>query len=437
MREHVDGDFLFGNDMNSIVRAMASDAAVISGCEVGDGGTNDLSVSINAGEIYSGGSVSVASSTETLNAADSTNDRYDLITATSAGNTNYVAGTASSTPKAPSIPAGEALLAIILVRAGVSGVTNADINDARGVISVPAAYLADGSVTASKIATGAVGSSEVADGSLGTGDLSFDPATQTELNSHAGNANAHHPAPVSDVFHNRPSPGTTDRLFTATDVGGVWRDTGTAWEQVSRGHGRAHRFTFDNKYRMMADEWGMLRHDDSTVAMGSPTFTTTSKQGGGAVNLDDSRWEISPFTMPNRSEFAITVWMNPDWANMDSFARPLLLGSNGSAAWDFESFPGNAIKARVNNGTTLSDDVTEASGWNLYGLDFDGSTARLYRNGNLKDSAGASEPGAYDPLRIGGGSASDESYWGLFDDLRIYPMSLSSSAHSAIYNNHV
>jgi hypothetical protein len=54
--------------------------------------------------------------------------------------------------------------------------------------AVTAAEIADGAVTAAEIATGAIASAEIADGSVAAADLAFDPATQTELDTHAGSA---------------------------------------------------------------------------------------------------------------------------------------------------------------------------------------------------------------------------------------------------------
>lgn len=133
MREHVDGDFPFANDFNSIVQALNS-RYIESGLKVTDGGTNDLTVNIASGAAsINGTSISPSSQTVTLQSADSTDDRYDLVVIGQDGTAERVTGTASTSPNAPSIPADHALLAIIFVQAGVSGVTDGDIYDARGI----------------------------------------------------------------------------------------------------------------------------------------------------------------------------------------------------------------------------------------------------------------------------------------------------------------
>ncbi|WP_136688318.1 hypothetical protein [Halorhabdus amylolytica] len=63
--------------------------------------------------------------------------------------------------------------------------------------AVSTAKLALGAVDTSQIATGAVTSGEIANGQVGGSELAFDPATQNELNNHAGNSTAHHSPPTS------------------------------------------------------------------------------------------------------------------------------------------------------------------------------------------------------------------------------------------------
>lgn len=133
MRDHVDGDFPFANDFNAIVQALAGEASITSGCAVSDGGSNDLSLSITAGKVRIDGTVySVSSQSESVGAADPDNDRYDIVVVGTDGTVDVVAGTANSTPTAPAIPADHALLAIVRVPAGASGITDGEIYGARG-----------------------------------------------------------------------------------------------------------------------------------------------------------------------------------------------------------------------------------------------------------------------------------------------------------------
>ncbi|WP_135851307.1 hypothetical protein [Halorussus salinus] len=135
MREHTDGDFPFANDFNALVRdALEGGTQVESGCDVSDGGTQDASVQVASGTVVIDGTDhSISDQTVSLDAPHAEKPRYDLVVADSSG-ARSVTGTASSTPKAPSIPSESVLLAIVEVPASASGVTDAEINDARVIL---------------------------------------------------------------------------------------------------------------------------------------------------------------------------------------------------------------------------------------------------------------------------------------------------------------
>lgn len=170
MYDYTDGEPLHANAFLSSTDAVLGTgvvAGVGSELEVTDGGTNDMDISIGSGDAVVGGTgVSKGTSTtKTLNAADSTDPRYDTVEMDSTGTISVKTGNAASNPAAPLRTAGSIVLAVIRVGAGVSGVTNSDIYDQRSVSSVELAQ------------------------------LGFDPATQTELDNHAGTAGAHHARP--------------------------------------------------------------------------------------------------------------------------------------------------------------------------------------------------------------------------------------------------
>ena len=176
MREHVDGDFPFANDFNALVQALADDALVLSGCGVSDGGTDDMTVSVASGSVrINGTKYSVSSQSVTLASADSSNDRYDLVVVGTDGTAEAVTGTASSTPRAPSIPADHALLAIVEVSAATSGVMDSEISDARAVHSLAQNF----------------------DDHEGSGNPHSNSASQTDLNNHTSNSTAHHAPPTA------------------------------------------------------------------------------------------------------------------------------------------------------------------------------------------------------------------------------------------------
>lgn len=134
MRRHYDGDFPHGADFNAVAVDALQGTAISDGCLVDDGGTNDMSLSVAAGTArINDNRVGVSSQSVTLDAADGSYDRYDLVVVGTDGVAQKVTGTPASTPAAPQVPTDHVVLAVVYVQAGVSGVTDADIKDARAV----------------------------------------------------------------------------------------------------------------------------------------------------------------------------------------------------------------------------------------------------------------------------------------------------------------
>lgn len=137
MRVLKDGDWIFGNDLNALVEAFKGNA-VESGCAVSDGGSTDMTVAVAAGVVeVAGVRVAVAGNNVVL-AAASAFKRYDLIVVNNSGVASKVDGTVEK--KAPDIPSGYVLLAIVEVPAAATGVTNANIYDCRVMDRAGAAY---------------------------------------------------------------------------------------------------------------------------------------------------------------------------------------------------------------------------------------------------------------------------------------------------------
>jgi hypothetical protein len=134
MRAVRDGDFPFANEWNAVARDALQGTRVHSGCEVSEGGAQDFTLSVTSGVAeVAHDDFEVAEQSVTLESADADDPRYDLVVVGSDATAGAVTGTPSATPQAPPIPDGHALLAIVEVPAGASGVTDATIYDARAV----------------------------------------------------------------------------------------------------------------------------------------------------------------------------------------------------------------------------------------------------------------------------------------------------------------
>lgn len=124
--------FVFGINSKTILNGVKK-YGVISGLAVSAQTVPDMSVQVSSGYfqneskiIPSSGSVSVS-----INIADPTYDRYDLISVNSTGTIVYTAGIAAVQAVPPAIPAGNVALAYILVTTGTTSITNAVIYDLR------------------------------------------------------------------------------------------------------------------------------------------------------------------------------------------------------------------------------------------------------------------------------------------------------------------
>jgi hypothetical protein len=136
MREVTDGDFPFADEWNAVAGDALTGTSVAEGCAVSDGGSNDLALQVASGAVNVDSTrYQVSSQSVSLQSADPDHDRYDLVVVGSDGTAEAMTGTPSPTPQAPSIPDGHVLLAIVEVPAGVTGVTDADVFDARAVVS--------------------------------------------------------------------------------------------------------------------------------------------------------------------------------------------------------------------------------------------------------------------------------------------------------------
>lgn len=133
---------IFDTDIRILTDGLAG-VGVVSGCDVTAQGSPDMTVAIAAGtiRIASGALVTVASGNGTIGAADATNPRIDLISASNAGVKTVTAGTAAASPKPPDLPAGNVALAMVYVAANDTAISTGEITDKRVVLYDPVGKL--------------------------------------------------------------------------------------------------------------------------------------------------------------------------------------------------------------------------------------------------------------------------------------------------------
>ena len=109
---------------------------VVSGLEVTAQDESDMSVNVSEGIIYmqDGERFEVDTDVITVDTADTTNARKDIIYVNSTGEITYLAGTAAEEPEAPSTPTGGLILAEIAVAANATAIGTENITDKRKLI---------------------------------------------------------------------------------------------------------------------------------------------------------------------------------------------------------------------------------------------------------------------------------------------------------------
>lgn len=128
---------IFETDL-AILIAGSSGTGVVSDCGVTAQGSPDMTVAVASGTILAAGvAVSVTSGNLTVGAADATNPRVDLISASAAGVKTITAGTAAAVAsvKPPDLPSGHIALAFVYVAATDTAINTNEITDKRVMLS--------------------------------------------------------------------------------------------------------------------------------------------------------------------------------------------------------------------------------------------------------------------------------------------------------------
>jgi hypothetical protein len=109
---------------------------VVSGLTVTAQDEPDMTVNVSEGIIYmqDGERFEVDTDVITVDTADTTNARKDIIYVNSTGEITYLAGTAAEVPEAPSTPTGGLILAEIAVAANATSIETENITDKRKLI---------------------------------------------------------------------------------------------------------------------------------------------------------------------------------------------------------------------------------------------------------------------------------------------------------------
>lgn len=128
---------LYRELLDVLVAGIAGTDCVLSGCGVTGGA--DMTPAVAKGAVLSNGVLrAVTAGDVTIDAADATFPRIDLIVVTSAGAKAVRVGTPAASPKPPARSANDVVIAAVWVPAGETAIATTKITDARVPVSLPA-----------------------------------------------------------------------------------------------------------------------------------------------------------------------------------------------------------------------------------------------------------------------------------------------------------
>lgn len=273
-----DGWYQFDNDINSVIDGIAGNG-VVTGLTGVEDSPAAMIVEIAAGTYVANGVVVVkATATDvTIEAADGSNPRKDLIIGDSSGNITVVKGTAAaavpvgqtgpntSTPVPGDITANKTILAEVWVGAGVTTILDANITDRRILLRAAAVTVKD--FTELTISSGAISVTQ----SLHTVDTESDAATDNLDTINGGVAGmwvvlrAENDGRTIVVRHNQDNIWLQGKANVSLDDirdGLLLVSDGTKWFDISAGggggapaaHGSSHEPSGSDQVHAIGDD---------------------------------------------------------------------------------------------------------------------------------------------------------------------------------------
>jgi hypothetical protein len=206
---------------------------------------------------------------------------------------------------------------------------------------------------------------------IGAGDLSFDPVTQSELDTHISNAGSHHAkttaldelsdSDLSDIEvglqSDRPASGTNGRLYIARDTNRVYYDDGSNWQLVGvESHNDLINVASDNHHIRPVPGTNLSEDANNNFNLVQGAGSGLDADTLDSVQLSDiSVGEIDTTSFDNRYVEDSGDTMNGilDLGNND-------LEDGNTVIWD-------ASSAYIPQGRLQDDSVTISSGANLTG----------------------------------------------------------------------
>lgn len=201
-----------------------------------------------------------------------------------------------------------------------------------------------------------------------------------------------------------------------------------------------------SSYSGSGTTWTDLISSQNATLVNTPTYSTSSANGGGAFffNSDNSEYATTSFTK-TQAAFSVSAWHRPASDQADGGQHAIMnTFEDASAEWWSLSTSGasrgNAQFVCDNDGSkvTLNGSSTVADSWQMITGTRSGANMKLYVNASVvatSTSLTTSDITGVEPLWIASRSGGyGEVYKGYISDLKIYTKELSASEVTQNHN---
>ncbi|MEM7800918.1 MAG: LamG-like jellyroll fold domain-containing protein, partial [Chloroflexota bacterium] len=172
-------------------------------------------------------------------------------------------------------------------------------------------------------------------------------------------------------------------------------------------------------------------NDNHATCTSCPTHV--SGQFGQALQFDGANDSVIAPTLfnPATTTFSIALWFNADSSTVDTNSRHLVFQGNGDGpARSMLYLDGNnKIRSNLgygNTGTFAGGSAITHDSWHHAALTYDGTNARLYRDGILLTTFTAEAELSRGQLYLGSSADGSQLFKGSLDDLQIFDRVLSN-----------
>lgn len=191
--------------------------------------------------------------------------------------------------------------------------------------------------------------------------------------------------------------------------------------------GLVHKWSLDESSGTVAND--AVGTDNGTLVDG-PVWQPSSGKISGALQFDGVDDIVSLPAIALSSPFSLSFWMKRT-IDVDSDYISIITEDTITGVWhDTNS---TAISVLISNNEWLSGGAIQTNSWAHVTITDDGTTSRLYVNGEEVDNDTNRVGFTINALADSYGGSSDERFTGFLDDVRIYNTVLTPSEVESLY----